>query len=153
MAVFYSFHFQEDAWRVQQVINMGVVDGQQINSQDWETVKRSGDRAIKNWIDKEMNYKTAVIVLNGTYTARRPWVQYEIQRAWENRKPLLSIDINGLSDRDGKTDPQGSDPFSCIPDPERMNIPRWQPFGTSQQVYRQIKANLRRWADHGYARR
>lgn len=47
-SVFYSFHYDNDAWRVQQIINMGALDGQTIlNSQDWETVKRQGDAAIK----------------------------------------------------------------------------------------------------------
>lgn len=150
MAVFYSFHYQEDAWRVQQIMNMGVVDGQQINSQSWETVKRQGERAIRNWIDNEMKYKSAVIVLNGTYTAGRPWVQYEIRRAWEIRKPLLAIDINGLKDREGHIDLQGKNPFSCIGDFESMWIPWHQPDGTSQQIYFQIKENLQMWATQGY---
>lgn len=152
MAVFYSFHYQEDSWRVQQIMNMGVVDGQRINSQNWESVKRQGDRAIKKWIDDEMRYKSAVIVLNGLYTAGRPWVQYEIQRAWEIRKPLLSIDINGLLDQNGNTDTPGSDPFSCIRDFEAMFIPCHRPAGTGQQVYKQIRTWLPTWADQGYTR-
>lgn len=152
MAVFYSFHYQEDYWRVQQIMNMGVVDGQHINAQEWETVKRQGDRAIENWIEKEMKYKSAVIVLNGRYTAGRPWVQYEINRAWEIRKPLLAIDINCLLDQYGHNSPQGSDPFACIQDVRRINIPHMRPVGPSQQVYNQIHNWLATWAENGYAR-
>lgn len=152
MAVFYSFHYQEDYWRVQQIMEMGVVDGQQINSQNWETVKRQGNWAIRNWIDTEMKYKSAVIVLNGTYTAKRPWVQYEIKRAWEIRKPLLAIDINGLKDVEGSIDPQGKNPFSCLGDWASMYIPRHQPQGTSRQIYWQIKENLQTWAKQGFTK-
>lgn len=153
MAVFYSFHYQEDYWRVHQIMEMGIVEGQLVlNSQDWESVKRQGDRAIRNWIDNEMKYKSAVIVLNGTYTAKRQWVQYEIKRAWEIRKPLLAIDINGLKDIEGSIDPQGKNPFSCLGDWASMCIPRYQPQGASRQIYRQIKENLKMWATQGYKR-
>lgn len=152
MAVFYSFHYQEDSWRVQQIMNMGVVDGQHINSQNWETVKRRGDRAIEDWIAEEMRYKSAVIVLNGRYTASRPWVQYEIQRAWQIRKPLLAIDINGLEDSTGNTDPQGYNPFDTIDDYMSVFIPRFTPVGSSQQVYEQIHTLLPTWANQGFTR-
>ncbi len=57
MSVFYSFHYDRDSWRVQQVMNMGVIDGSPLlNHQEWETVKRGGGQAIKNWIDRQMLY-------------------------------------------------------------------------------------------------
>ena len=47
-SVFYSFHYDRDAWRVQQIIQMGALEGQPIlNAQQWEEVKRKGDAAIK----------------------------------------------------------------------------------------------------------
>lgn len=153
MAVFYSFHYQEDYWRVHQIMEMGVVEGQPLlNSQDWESVKRQGDTAIMNWIDEKMKYKSAVIVLNGTDTASRRWVKYEIKRAWKTRKPLLAIDINGLKDREGSTDPQGKNPFSCLGDSESLFIPRHQPHGTSKQIYQQIEENLQTWAKQGFTK-
>lgn len=49
MAVFYSFHFDRDSWRVQQIENMGALDGQPIlNAQDWEKVKARGEAASKS---------------------------------------------------------------------------------------------------------
>jgi hypothetical protein len=66
MAVFYSFHYARDAWRVQQITNMGAVEGQPIlNAQQWEEVKRQGEKAIQNWIARQMKYKSAVVVLVG----------------------------------------------------------------------------------------
>lgn len=54
-SVFYSFHYDRDAWRVQQIIRMGALEGQPIlNAQEWEEVKRKGDAAIKKWIADQM---------------------------------------------------------------------------------------------------
>lgn len=72
MAVFYSFHYDRDAFRVQQVLNMGQFDGQKIlNAQDWEAVKARGNKAIEDWIAEQMLYKEAVVVLVGNETATR----------------------------------------------------------------------------------
>jgi len=47
-SAFFSFHYDRDAWRVQQVINMGKLEGQPLlSAQKWEEVKRRGDQAIK----------------------------------------------------------------------------------------------------------
>ena len=51
-----------------------------------------------------------MVVLIGAQTASRSWVQYEIQRAWELRKPLLGIRIHGLSSM-GSTDTEGPKSF------------------------------------------
>ncbi len=56
-SVFYSFHYNRDAWRVQQIIQMGALEGQRIlNAQQWEEVKRKGDAAIKKWIASLSSY-------------------------------------------------------------------------------------------------
>ena len=84
-SVFYSFYYVLDAWRVQQIIQMGALEGQTIlNAQDWEQVKRQGNAAIEKWINEQMAYKSAVMVLVGAQTASRPWVRYEIAHAWDN---------------------------------------------------------------------
>lgn len=151
MSVFYSFHYDRDNWRVQQIMNMGVIEGTTLlNHQDWETVKRGGDQAIKNWIDKQMLYKSAVIVLVGYETAGRPWVQYEIEKAYLDRKPLLGIRINSLKDRDGYTDPEGPDPFDILGF-DSLSVPLYTPSGyNSTDKYNDIKRNIRSWAQNGY---
>ena len=64
---FFSFHYDNDAWRASQVRNIGVVDGNvPVSDNDWETVKRGGDKAIARWIDKQLKYKQVVIVLIGS---------------------------------------------------------------------------------------
>src|SRR4051812_45809107 len=107
-SVFYSFHYDRDAWRVQQIINMGALEGQTIlNAQDWESVKRRGEQAIKDWIADQMKGKSAVVVLVGNQTANREWVRYEIAHAWDNYKPLVGIRIHDLENSSGNTDTAG----------------------------------------------
>jgi len=156
--VFYSFHYDNDSWRVQQVSNMGVVEGQPIlNSQEWEAVKQQGDTAIQEWIDEQMSYKKAVVVLIGSETADRRWVQYEIAKAWDAKKPLVGIRINGLADSSGATDSAGANPFSKVSlqggGTVADYVPVYNPSGsTSQAVYADIKANITSWVDGAYSR-
>lgn len=155
---FVSFHYQKDHWRVQQVLNMGAIEGQPLlPSQDWEKVKQNGKVAIEQWIDEQMKYKAAVIVLVGSETADRPWVRYEIQRAWQIRKPLLGIRIHGLASEDGSTSAVGKNPFEqfATTDGESyaVHVPLFEPGGfDSRAVHASISANLGSWAQSGYVR-
>src|SRR5690242_10617103 len=100
--VFYSFHYEPDNWRASQVRNMGVIDGNEpAKDNDWEQIKRGGDAAIQRWIDAQLNGKSCAIVLIGSGTAKRKWIDYEIGAAWNNGKGLLGIHIHNLKDRLG----------------------------------------------------
>lgn len=154
---FVSFHYQNDYWRVQQVLRMGAIEGQEIlPAQTWEAVKARGEQAIQGWIDKEMAYKGAVVVLIGSQTASRRWVKYEIQKAWASRKPLLGIQIHGLKDEHQRTSTAGPNPFSQFgfSDSSRTYadyIPVFDPPGyDSTQVYASIKNNIESWIARGY---
>lgn len=153
--VFYSFHYTRDVHRVQLVRNINALEGQPIlNSQEWEKVRQGGPSAVQAWIDSEMAYKRAVVVLIGRETATRPWVKYEIEKAWSIKKPLLGIRIHGLSSM-GAVDSIGGDPFanaglSGVPiyDPTVKN---WQGID-SQATYRALVANIEQWAAQGVTR-
>lgn len=91
--VFYSFHFDNDVFRVQQIRNIGVIEGNTpVSLNEWESVKKKGDAAIKKWIDDNMKYRSCVIVLIGEQTANRKWVNHEILKAWNEKKGLLGMD-------------------------------------------------------------
>ena len=158
MAVFYSFHYERDYWRVQQIMNMGALEGQTIlNSQEWEAVKKKGDAAIKQWIEDQMKYKTAVVVLVGAQTASRPWVLYEIGKAWDDRRPLVGIRIHGLENQSGKTDSSGANPFDLVKLKNGATVGNHvilhSPSGTtSKEVHASIKANLTTWVADAYKR-
>lgn len=157
-SVFFSFYFDRDAWRVQQIVQMGGLEGQTIlNAQEWEAVKRKGDAAIEKWIHDQMAYKSAVVVLVGAQTATRPWVQHEIAYAWDNHKPLVGISIHGLADSNGNTDSVGTNPFAKVTlkggGTVGDYVPLYTPSGSnSQAVYADIEKNLTTWVDSAYKR-
>ena len=67
--VFYSFHFDYDVFRVQQIRNMGVLEGNEpVSVNEWEKVKDGGDTEIEKWIEDTMCYKSCVVVLVGEET-------------------------------------------------------------------------------------
>ena len=79
--IFYSFHYDNDVFRVQQIRNMGVLEGDEpVSANTWETVKKEGDKAIEKWIDDNMKYKSCVVILVGEDTHKRPWIKHEIKK-------------------------------------------------------------------------
>ena len=111
--VFYSFHFDNDVMRVQQIRQMGVIEGNEpVSPNDWEQVRRKGDASIERWIDDNMKYKRCVVVLIGSETASRTWVTYEIEKAWKDKKGLLGIYIHNLKCPRNGTCSKGANPFN-----------------------------------------
>lgn len=162
---FVSFHYQRDYWRVQQILRMGALDQQaDLPAQKWEEVKYQGDAAVEAWINQQMNYKQAVIVLIGKETASRKFVRYEIERAWSIKKPMLGIRIHGLKDAQQNTDTPGADPFASFgfSDSTRTYadyVPVYNPADytgrispTSSDIYAAIQQNIATWAASGYKR-
>lgn len=154
---FVSFHYQNDHWRVQQILRMGALEQQEeLSVQNWEKVKARGEQAVHDWIDKEMAYKGAVVVLIGSETANRKFVKYEIKRAWGLKKPLVGIKIHGLEGSDGKPCSAGVNPFAQFDfsDSDRTYadyVPVYSPTGNnSKQVYANIKDNISSWVASGY---
>lgn len=80
--VFFSFHYKPDNWRASQVRNMGVIEGNApVSDNDWEAIKKGGDKAIQNWIDGQLKGKSCTIVLIGANTAGRKWIKYDTSGA------------------------------------------------------------------------
>lgn len=150
-SVFASFHYDRDYWRVQQVLNMGVLDGQAIlNSNDWEQIKRRGTQAIQNWIKKQMAPKTTLLVLVGAQTASREWVDYEIRHAWDSGKKVLGIRVHGLKNKDGYIDTAGVNPFSKVSLKNGRTLDQYvtlhEPAGANSQArYAAISKNISTW--------
>ena len=112
---FYSFHYKPDSVRASQVRNIGAIEGNQpVSDNDWETVTKGGDDAIKKWIAEQMKGKTCTIVLVGSNTANRKWINHEIIKAWDDGLGVVGIYIHGLKNFEGETSTQGSNPFDYI---------------------------------------
>lgn len=113
--VFFSFHYARDAWRVGQVRNSNVITNLDkspfYDKAEWESIKRNGDQAVKDWIDSQLSGTSVTVVLIGAETASRKWVKYEINKSIELGKGLLGIDISKIKDRNGETDPTGANPL------------------------------------------
>lgn len=113
--VFFSFHYDRDAWRVAQVRNSNVISGYEKNpfydKAGWESIKRQGDQAIKDWIERQLNGTSVTVVLIGKETSTRPWVKYEIKRSIELGKGLMGIDISKIKNKEGNTDATGENPL------------------------------------------
>ncbi|SEL93368.1 MTH538 TIR-like domain [Colwellia chukchiensis] len=149
---FYSFHYLNDNWRASTVRNMGAVEGNKpATDNDWESVKKGGDKAIQNWIDDQMKGKSCLIVLVGEKTAGRKWIKYEIEKAWNDGKGVVGVQIHKLKDSAGSQAGEGRNPFDDfkIGDKSLSSIVKLKKptQTTSQGVYNHIKENLADWLE------
>lgn len=151
--VFYSFHFDNDAMRAQQVRNIGMIDGNvPVSPNDWESIRRRGDPAIEKWIADTMSHRRCVVVLIGSDTVNRPWVRYEIAKAWRDHRGLFGIYIHNLKCPRNGTCGQGANPFAAI----RMDNGRPMSdyitcYDPGYNAYGTIAANLQTWVDTAIA--
>ncbi|WP_152270603.1 TIR domain-containing protein [Agriterribacter humi] len=148
--IFYSFHFDNDVFRVQQIRNMGVLEGNEpVSVNEWETVKRGGDASVKRWIDDTMKYKSCLAVLVGAETSYRKWVKYEIEKAWNDGKAVVGIYIHNIKCPRAGICRQGSNPFEQIflKDGRRLSslVKCYNP--NSYTAYNDIASNLENWIE------
>ncbi len=111
--VFFSFHFDRDIWRVGQVRNAWLTkpDREEAGYWDkakWEQVKRQGDDAIKSWINNSLNGTSVTVLLIGSETSTRRWVQHELWRSYERGNGMVGITIHNIKDKFGTPDAPGS---------------------------------------------
>ncbi len=115
--VFFSFHYEPDAWRVSQIRSIGALErNRPVTDNDWEQIKRGGADAIKRWIAGQMKYRSCTVVLVGSNTANRKWINYEIVKSWNDGMGVVGIHIHGLEDQNGSTSSKGKNPFDFISD-------------------------------------
>ena len=150
--VFYSFHYVPDNWRASQVRNMGVLEGnQQLSDNDWEEVTRRGDAAIQWWIDEQMVGKSCAVLLIGANTASRKWINYEIQKAWNDGKGLLGVHIHNLKNSAGQQAYKGANPFAdfnVAGTPLSSIVGAYDPpYWGSSSVYQYIDDNIAGWVE------
>ena len=150
--VFYSFHYRQDAWRAAQVRNMGVLEGNQpASDNDWEEIENGGAPAIKRWIDSQMKGRSCAVILIGSHTANRKWINYEIKRAWDINKGVVGIYIHNLEDENGEQSTKGKNPFTYVligGQPLSEIVKDYNPpFVISKKVYSYIHDNLANWVE------
>ena len=105
--VFFSFEYEHDVWRVNNVRNSWVTQGIEeagfVDAAEFEEIKKGGDAAIQRWIDDQLDGTSVTAVLVGSQTCSSRWVKYEIKQSKQLGKGLLGIDISGIKDEHGNT--------------------------------------------------
>lgn len=153
-SVFYSFHFDNDVMRTQMVRNIGAIERDEpVSKNEWETVKAGGNAAIERWIHAHMKYKQCVVVLIGSETSERPWVKYEIRKAWEDKRGLLGIYIHNLNCPRNGTCAKGPNPFdnwNVGGVPMSRYVTCHDP--STLYAYTEISENLASWVAYAVAR-
>lgn len=113
---FFSFHYERDAWRAAQVRNSWVTQDRDasgfFDKAKWEEAKKKGDAAIKAWIDDQLKGSSVTVVLIGSETSARDYVNYEITQSWKKGNGLLGVYIHNLKDSNQNTDTKGANPFA-----------------------------------------
>src|SRR3989442_1153994 len=113
--VFFSFHHENDSWRVGQVRNGWLAQKGESNkfmdAAAWEEVKRKGEAAVKAGVDRGLKGTGVTVVLIGQETATRPFVRYEIGESFRRKNGLLGIYIHRIRNSDKKTSRKGRNPL------------------------------------------
>lgn len=116
--VFFSFHYDEDIWRANQVRNNWVTKdwepNKPVDHASWEALKRRGDDAVKEWINKQLDGSGVTVVLIGAYTSSRQYVKYEVQRSSDINKGIVGVRIHNLKNQDQETSSYGSNPLDDV---------------------------------------
>lgn len=115
---FFSFHYQDVIdFRANVVRNHNITkddNGGFFDASIWETAKKQGDIALKRLINGGLDNTSATVVLIGSSTYSRRWVQYEIMKSVERGNIVIGIHINAIRDRHGNVHSQGPNPFDYL---------------------------------------
>jgi len=132
--VFFSFKYK-DVSRAMVVRNSWVTQGKEaagfVDSVEFESIKRQGDQAIKNWINRQLEGTSVTVVLVGKQTCSSRWVKYEIDQSIARGNGLLGIDISKIKDLQGNTSdrcgemPKGYEFYLWKKDDGYKNMGNW----------------------------
>jgi hypothetical protein len=143
--VFFSFHFDGDIWRANQVRNCNVVAGADsagfFDHSEYEDAKKKGTDGIKRMISKHLAGTSVTVVLIGKETANRPWVKEEIRQSIAQGNALLGIYIHHLKNQKGDSAWfRGTKPDV----PNGVEFPAYDWDGDLDRLRREIEAAGRR---------
>jgi hypothetical protein len=151
--VFFSFHYEGDILRVGQIRNSGIVlspgdsSAGFTDTASWESIKRRGDVAIRAWIDGELNGTSVTVVLIGSNTANRDWINYEIIESVKRKNGLLGIYIHNVKDLNGQTTTKGENPFAYLNWDNGQGRPLSETYPTYDWLHDLGRQNLASWVE------
>ncbi len=115
--VFFSFHYQQDIFRVNVIRKHALTKGgYQISGyQDrslWEQSKTNSPLALKRMINSALKNTSVTVVLIGAQTAGRRWIEYEIEKSYERGNGIIGVYIHNIrSARTQKRSHKGVNPL------------------------------------------
>jgi hypothetical protein len=137
---FFSFHYDNDVWRANQVRNSNVVLGTDVagffDHSEYTEAKKNGEDGIRRMIQRNLNNTTVTVVLIGSQTAMRPWVKYEIEQSIARKNGLLGVHIHHLKDPNRPTSTRGPKPLV----PQGIEFPAYDWDGDLDRFRREIEA-------------
>lgn len=153
---FYIYQHTLDYWRANQIRQMGVIQGHlPVTDQRRRENMARKDHYIQKWLDEQMRDKSVAIVLIGHRTANRKWINYEIEKAWKDKKGLLGIYVHRLKDQNGDQSKRGYNPFRYVrPNGKKLEyvVPTYEPpYSGSAHAYAHIRNFLLDWIEHAIA--
>jgi hypothetical protein len=112
---FFSFRYKNDNWRAGIVRNSYVTQDRKasgfFDSAKWEEVKKKKDSEIEKWIDEQLKGTSVTVVLIGSDTYGKKWIDYEIKASHIKGNGMLGIYVHQLKDSNQKTSTKGKNPF------------------------------------------
>jgi hypothetical protein len=147
--IFFSFHYERDAWRAGQVRNCNTLPCEDqvgfIDAVDWQSIKTHGDQAIRRWIAEQLIGTTVTAVLIGAETFSREWVQHELLESWNRGNGVVGIRIHNIKDSDKRIDSIGANPL------DGFELPDGRLLSAACMTYDWVqddgRNNLGMWAD------
>ena len=119
--VFFSFHYQNDVWRANQVRNSWRYQHEQQREAEgffdgsmWESSKRTGPDSLKSLIREGMKNTSVTCILAGEQTYARRWVRYEIARSIVKGNGLLVVKIHNLKNQSQYISSPGPNPLNFM---------------------------------------
>lgn len=98
----FSFHYGNDVNPAMTVRNSWVTQGIEkasfIDKAGFERVENQGTKTVENWIDNQLNGTSVTVVLLGSDTLNRDFVQYEICKSIEKGNGIIGVKINNIAD-------------------------------------------------------
>lgn len=149
---FYSFHYKPDCWRASKIRNIGAIEGSQtVSDNEWEKITKGGDPAIEKWIADQMYGRSCTILLIGSATAGRKWINHEIRKTWNDKKGIVGVYIHNITDADGNAATKGTNPFAQVSIGGQFLssvVKAYDPpYTKSADVYNYIANNVESWID------
>lgn len=116
--VFFSFHYQRDVWRVNQIRNLdqvvGVAAAGFADASLWEEAKKKGGSAIQAMIDEGLKNTSVTVVCIGSATSGRKYIDYEISQSIARSNAIIGVQIHHLKNSAGNTDTAGATPAKLV---------------------------------------